>query len=220
MGAVVLASGRGSNLAAIAAAIARGQLALSLRRVLADRADAPALVRARELNIEAEAVPRRAYPDRAQYERALMQRIDGVAPGAIILAGYMRVLSPYFVSRYAGRVLNIHPSLLPEFPGLDTHARALAAGVREHGASVHFVTDELDGGPVIARARVPVQAGDTPELLAERVLAAEHQLYPAVLDWYATGRLAWRDGRPILDGRALLAPVEFAAQPAGATGTD
>jgi phosphoribosylglycinamide formyltransferase 1 len=219
MSAVVLASGRGSNLAAVAAAIARGELKLSLRRVLSDRSDAPALERARELGIESQAVPRAAYPDRERFEQALMQQIDVVAPGVIILAGYMRILSPDFVARYAGRVLNIHPSLLPEFPGLDTHARALAAGAREHGASVHFVTDQLDGGPVIARARVPVLAGDTPETLAERVLVAEHRLYPAVLNWYAIGRLLWRDGRAILDGRTLSAPVEFAAQPAGATGT-
>jgi len=219
MSAVVLASGRGSNLAAIAAAIARGELALSLRRVLSDHADAPALARARELAIDAQAVPREAYPDRDHYEQALIERIDQVMPGVVILAGYMRILSPHFIARYAGRVLNIHPSLLPEFPGLDTHARALAAGAHEHGASVHFVTDELDGGPVIARTRVPVRAGDTPQSLADRVLAAEHQLYPAVLNWYATGRLIWRNGAAVLDDRLLLEPVEFAAKPAGATGT-
>ena len=220
MVAVALASGRGTNLAAIGAAIARGELALSLRRVLSDHSDAPALGRARELGIDAQGVPRNAYPDRDHYERALVERIDEVAPGVVVLAGYMRILSPRFVARYAGRVLNIHPSLLPQFPGLHTHARALAAGVREHGASVHFVTDELDGGPVIARTRVPVRDGDTPESLAERVLTAEHRLYPAVLNWYATGRLLWRDGHAVLDGRPLLAPVEFVAQPAGATGTD
>jgi phosphoribosylglycinamide formyltransferase-1 len=219
MRAVVLASGRGSNLAAIAAAIARGELALSLRRVLSDHSDAPALDRARELGIDARAVPRDRYPDRDHYEQALIEQVDQVAPGVVILAGYMRILSPRFVARYAGRMLNIHPSLLPEFAGLDTHARALAAGVREHGASVHFVTDELDGGPLIARTRVPVRAGDTPHSLADRVLAAEHRLYPAVLNWYATGRLAWRNGAAVLDGRPLLEPVEFAAPPADATGT-
>jgi len=218
MSAVVLASGRGSNLAAIAAAIARGELALSLRLVLSDNNDAPALARARELGIEADAVPRASYRDREQHEQALARRIDQVTPGLIVLAGYMRILSPRFVARYAGRVLNIHPSLLPEFRGLDTHARALAAGVREHGASVHFVTDELDGGPVIAQTRVTVQENDTADSLAERVLAAEHRLYPTVLEWYATGRLELRNGHAVLDGRPLPAPVDIPAPATSASG--
>ena len=188
---------------------ARRELPVEVRAVLSDRPAAAGLERARALGIPAAALPPADYPDRAAYVVALADRIDGFTPRLVLLAGYLRILSPAFVARYAGRLLNIHPSLLPQFRGLDTHSRALAAHVTEHGATVHFVVDELDGGPRIAQARVPVQAGDDEAALTARVLAREHVLYPAVLGCFASGRLAWRAGAAWLDGRRLDEPVQL-----------
>jgi phosphoribosylglycinamide formyltransferase-1 len=203
---VVLISGQGTNLLAIHAAAQEG-LPIELRAVLSDRPAAPGLERARELGVATAALPPAGFPDRAAHDAALADRIDAYAPALVVLAGYMRILSPAFVRRYAGRLLNIHPSLLPKYPGLHTHRRVLEAGDTEHGATVHFVTDELDGGPAVARVVVPVLPGDTEQTLSARVQAREHTLYPTVLGWFATGRLACRDGRASLDGRPLDGPL-------------
>lgn len=211
----VLISGGGSNMVAIARACASGQIPAVVVTAIADVPEAQGLVRAQELGISAKVVDRRAHirggrHDRAAFEAALAAAIDAASPDFIILAGFMRVLSAGFVGRYAGRMLNIHPSLLPRYPGLDTHARALADGATEHGASVHFVTAELDGGPLIAQAPVDVLPGDTVASLSARVHAREHMLYPMVIQWLASGRLQWNDGSPRLDGAPLTAPVRVA----------
>lgn len=178
----VLASGTGSNLAALLAATARPGYPAAIRLVLSDRADAGALAVAAEAGIAAEAIPARRFGrDRAAHERALDQRLRETGIAIVCLAGYMRVLTPLLVERWAGRMLNIHPSLLPSFPGLDTHRRALAAGVAVHGCTVHLVTAELDAGPILGQAAVPVRFGDDAVSLGARVLAAEHVLYPATL---------------------------------------
>ncbi len=209
MPVVVLLSGSGTNFAAIAAAAGSRALPIEVRAVLSDQPAAAGLVRARALGIPAEAVPAAGFADRERHDAALADRIDAWRPALVLLAGYMRILSTEFVARYADRMLNIHPSLLPEFRGLDTHRRALAAGVTTHGCTVHFVTDELDGGPLVAQAPVPVLPGDSEQSLAARVLRAEHRLYPEVIGWYASGRLRATAGRVTLDGRPLLAPVRL-----------
>lgn len=179
-GLVVLISGRGSNALALLDAAASDWFPAPIHAVIADR-PAPGLERAAARGVDTVRVARSAYRDRGAFESALAETIDGFAPRLVVLAGFMRILSSGFVERYAGRMVNIHPSLLPEFRGLDTHARALAAGAAEHGASVHWVTPDLDAGPVIAQARVPVRKDDTATSLAVRVLAEEHRLYPAAL---------------------------------------
>jgi phosphoribosylglycinamide formyltransferase-1 len=152
-------------------------------------------------------VPAREFPDREAFDAALASCIDRHSPRLVALAGFMRVLGAPFVGRYLGRMLNIHPALLPKYRGLHTHRRALEAGDREHGASVHFVTRELDGGPVVLQARVPVRDGDDEAALAARVLAEEHVIYPECIGWFAAGRLRMHDGAAFLDGRRLDAPV-------------
>ena len=204
---VVLASGRGSNLRAILEARRRGELQADVVGVLSDKAGAPALAIAREAGIATAALDPRAFADRAAFDAALFARVAGFAPDLVVLAGYMRILDAAALSPWIGRLLNIHPSLLPKYPGLHTHRRALEAGDREHGASVHFVTAELDGGPVIARTRIAVEADDTAETLAARLLPLEHRLYVDVLALAASARLGWRDGRPMLDGRPLTTPL-------------
>jgi len=204
---VVLISGAGSNLRAIAEQARAGALPVEIRAVVCDRADAPGLGWAAAAGLETTVVPARGFPVRADFDAALATEIDRHAPGLVVLAGFMRVLGAEFVHRYQGRMLNIHPSLLPRHRGLHTHRRALEAGDRVHGASVHFVTPELDGGPVILQACVPVLDGDDEATLAARVLAQEHRIYPECIGWYAAGRLQLRDGAVVLDGRALDAPV-------------
>ncbi|HEX7044328.1 MAG TPA: phosphoribosylglycinamide formyltransferase [Burkholderiales bacterium] len=199
---VVLISGRGSNLQAIIRAMQRGEIAIDVAAVISNRPHAPGLEHARAAGIAAEVVDHTGFAERAAFEAALSGRIDAYRPDLIVLAGFMRVLSAAFIERYAGRLINIHPSLLPAFPGLRTHERALAAGARTHGATVHFVTAEVDSGPIIAQAAVPVLPGDTPDSLAARVLEEEHRLYPRVIGWFADGRLRLVDGRVLLDGRA------------------
>ena len=206
---VILISGRGSNMRAIVEQARAGRLPVDVRAVLSDRPDAPGLAWARAQGIETATVEASGHPDRASHDRAMMALIDRHRPGLVVLAGYMRILSPPFVRHYAGRLINIHPSLLPEFRGLHTHRRALEAGRDEHGASVHFVTEELDGGPLIARVRVPVLPGDDEARLAARVLEQEHRLYPEVIRWFAEGRLGWRDDGAWLDGRPLTGPVDL-----------
>ncbi|KAH0433287.1 hypothetical protein KCU90_g5115, partial [Aureobasidium melanogenum] len=181
--------------------------------VIANRPDAAGLAFAASHGIATAVVDHRQFPDRESFDAALARQIDSFAPDLVVLAGFMRVLTPGFVDRYAGRMLNVHPSLLPSFPGLKTHQQALDAGVRLHGASVHFVTSQLDHGPIVAQAAVPVEAGDTPAMLAERVLATEHIIYPRAVRWFVEGRLA-------LDGlRVTLTPPEpqwlFAGHTAG-----
>jgi len=177
----ILISGRGSNMLALANACADGRLDARVVGVIADRPDAAGLDAAARLGLPTEVVARRDHPDRAAFDRALGERLAALAPDRVALAGFMQVLGAELVDAWRGRMLNIHPSLLPRHPGLDTHARALAAGDTEHGASVHLVTPELDGGPVIAQVRVPVLADDTPRSLAARVLSEEHGLYVTAL---------------------------------------
>ncbi len=203
---VVLISGSGSNLQALIDATANG-LPARIAAVISNRSDAYGLERARRAGIPTQVLSHKGYADRESYDAALAERIDAYQPGLVVLAGFMRILSPGFVQRYQGRMLNIHPSLLPEFRGLHTHQRALEAEVREHGASVHFVTEELDGGPVIIQVRVPVLRGDDPETLAARVLRQEHRIYPLAVDWFAQGRLRLDRGRVLLDGRPLERPA-------------
>jgi phosphoribosylglycinamide formyltransferase-1 len=210
---VVLVSGRGSNLKAIAAQADAGALPIAITAVVSDRADAGALDWARERGIAAVVLSPRDYADRTTYGRALGDIVAGMQPDLVVLAGFMRILSDEFVLRFLGRMLNIHPSLLPRYPGLHTHRRALEAGDTEHGASVHFVTPELDGGPVVLQARVPVLPGDDEDTLAARVLRQEHVIYPRVVSWFAQGRLVFRDGAAWLDGKRLETPLQLDGPP-------
>jgi phosphoribosylglycinamide formyltransferase 1 len=203
----VLISGRGSNMAAIATACASGQINAHIVRVIADRTTAGGIELARQLGLEVSVVPARQYANHAAFEAALRAAIDASGARLVVLAGFMRILSPDFAARYAGAMLNIHPSLLPRFPGLHTHERVLAAQEHEHGASVHFVTGELDAGPLLRQARVQVLPGDTPTSLSARVQAQEHIIYPEVVGWIAAGRLSTVDALPWLDGRPLRQPV-------------
>ena len=207
----VLASGRGSNLQAILDAIARGELDAEVVAVFSDRPQAVALARARAAGIDAIAVSPRDFASRAQFDERLFSRVDRVHPDVIVCAGYMRLISAEAVEARPGRMLNIHPSLLPAFKGLHTHRQALEAGVVEHGASVHFVTADLDGGPVVAQARVPVHACDTEATLAARVLEREHPLLLATLREFAAGRIALVDGAVTRDGVALAGPLQLDA---------
>jgi phosphoribosylglycinamide formyltransferase-1 len=209
---VVLVSGRGSNLKAIAAQADAGALPVRIEAVVSDRADAGALDWARDRGIPAVVLSPRDFADREAYGRALGDLVEDYAPQLVVLAGFMRILSDEFVLRFAGRMLNVHPSLLPRYPGLHTHRRALEAGDPEHGASVHFVTPELDGGPVVLQARVPVLPGDDEDTLAARVLREEHVIYPRCVGWFAAGRLALRDGAVWLDGSPLNAPVMLGSE--------
>ena len=200
---VVLISGNGSNLQAIIDACKQKKINGTLRAVFSNKADAFGLERAREAGIAAHALSASQFASREAFDRELVQEIDAYAPDVVVLAGYMRILSPAFVAHYAGRLLNIHPSLLPKYPGLTTHRQVLENGDAEHGTSVHFVTDELDGGPVILQAKVPVFEGDSEEDVTARVQAQEHAIYPLVVSWFVDGRLAMRDGTAWLDGSPL-----------------
>lgn len=194
MSVVVLISGRGSNLQAILDA------GIPVSAVISNRADAAGLALASGRGVPTAVVEHRRFPTREAFDAALAAEIDRYSPRLVVLAGFMRILTPGFVARYAGRLVNIHPSLLPDFPGLDTHARAIAAGARRHGCTVHFVTADLDHGPVIAQASVPVKPGDSPETLAARVLAEEHRLYPQAVRWFLDGRLSLENGKVRLEG--------------------
>ena len=191
---VVLISGRGSNMEALLAAKAAGWLAAEFTAVISNRADARGLATARASGIAVHAVAHRDYPSREAFDMALIEVIDSCQPDLVVLAGFMRILMPAFVRHYDGRLLNIHPSLLPAFPGLDTHQRALAAGCKIHGATVHFVTPELDHGPIVIQAAVPVLATDDAASLAARVLAQEHVIYPRAVRWFVEGRLTVQNG--------------------------
>ena len=202
---VVLISGNGSNLQAIIDACKQKQIKGTIRAVFSNKADAFGLERAREASIAAHALEASQFSSREAFDRELMQEIDAYAPDVVVLAGYMRILSPAFVSHYSGRLLNIHPSLLPKYPGLHTHRQVLENGDEEHGTSVHFVTDELDGGPVILQAKIPVFEGDDEDDITDRVQAQEHAIYPLVVGWFIDGRLEMRDNTAWLDG-TLLSP--------------
>lgn len=186
---VVLISGRGSNLSAILQATRASDYPAMVVGVVSNKAEAAGLQLARDAGIPVSVVRNADYPDRASYDQALQSAVDAYAPDLVILAGFMRILTPGFVAHYAGRIINIHPSLLPSFTGLHTHQRALDTGVRLHGCTVHFVTAELDHGPIIVQAAVPVHDDDDAETLAARVLALEHRLYPQAVCWFAENRL-------------------------------
>jgi phosphoribosylglycinamide formyltransferase-1 len=209
----VLVSGRGSNMAALASAPYRSY---RVANVFSDRPDAGGLARARDMGIPTTVVAARPQQARSDYDQELAAALRATEPGLVVLAGFMRILSPSFVQEFTGRLLNIHPSLLPKYPGLRTHQRVLEAGDREHGCSVHFVTEELDGGPVIAQTRVDMRAGEDAATLQARVLREEHKLYPMTVDWFATGTLEWREGAPWFRGAPLREPI--LVPPGAATG--
>ena len=195
MRAVILISGRGSNMKALL----RAGLPVDFAAVISNRPDAAGLSIARELGVDTVVIDHARHTDRAAFDAALADEIDRRGAKLVCLAGFMRVLTEGFVQHYQGRLLNIHPALLPAFPGLNTHARAIAAGVKLHGCTVHFVTPEVDAGPIVVQAAVPVLDDDTPERLAARVLAQEHRIYPLAVRWFAEGRL-----RLTAEGRVTL----------------
>lgn len=203
---VILISGRGSNMEAIIRAQIPGA---EVSAVIANRPDAEGLAFAVDQGIVTQVVDHKAYPSREAFDAALADAIDAHRPDLVVLAGFMRVLTDAFVTRYAGRLFNIHPSLLPSFPGLHTHRKALEAGVRVHGATVHFVTPTFDCGPVVIQAAVPVLPGDDEAALARRVLEQEHRIYPQAVRWFVDGRLTLTDGRVLVQGER--------AQPGGWT---
>jgi phosphoribosylglycinamide formyltransferase-1 len=210
---VVLISGRGSNLQAILDGAASGALPTTIEAVISNRPDAAGLERAQRAGVDAVTIDHRQFSGRDAFDRALRERIDKYRPDLILLAGFMRVLSTGFVEHYRGRMLNIHPSLLPKFRGLRTHERAIEAGEHRHGASVHFVTPRLDSGPVIVQAEVPVLADDDPDTLAARVLEQEHCIYPLAVRWFVEGRIKLVRDRVYLDGQPLTRPPRFGAAP-------
>jgi phosphoribosylglycinamide formyltransferase 1 len=206
---VILISGRGGNMRALVEHSRDAGAAYTVSKVFSDKPDAAGLELARSLGIPAQALDGAKTADRAAYDRALAAAIEHCSPSLIVLAGFMRILSPQFLTGFPGKILNIHPSLLPKYAGLHTHRRALEAHEPEHGATVHFVTEELDGGPPIIQARVAVRADDDEASLAARVQAQEHRIYPLAVRWYCEGRLCYDDGQAWLDGRALREPVQF-----------
>lgn len=204
---VILISGRGSNMHAIAERAANGELPVEVRAVISDKADAAGLATAAAMNIPTRSLSAREFADRASYDQALAALVQSFEPELIVLAGFMRILSPGFIAAFADRILNIHPSLLPLYRGLHTHRRALEAGDILHGCSVHFVTEELDGGPLVIQSQVKVLPGDSESSLSARVQQQEHRIYSQAIDWFARRRLQLREQRAWLDGRPLEAPV-------------
>ena len=202
---VVLISGNGSNLQSILDACASGRINGSVAAVFSNKESAYGLTRAQQASVPGLALSPGDFPDREAFDRQLMQEIDAFEPDLVVLAGYMRILSSAFVAHYHDRLLNIHPSLLPKYPGLHTHRQALENGDKEHGTSVHFVTDELDGGPVVLQARVPIFPGDDEAEITARVQHQEHAIYPLAISWFMDGRLVMREGKAWLDGQPLPA---------------
>ena len=200
---VVLISGGGTNLQAIIDACKSEKYPGEVVGVISNKADAYGLVRAQESNIPTQALSHKAFDSREDYDQALIESIEQYSPDLIVLAGFMRILTPAFVKNYQGKLLNIHPSLLPKYQGLNTHQRAIDAGDDVHGVSVHFVTEELDGGPVILQAKVPVFDGDTAEDLALRVHEQEHRIYPLVVKWFCLERLLMQGENALMDGKIL-----------------
>jgi len=205
---VVLISGSGSNLQSLIDTSEQSKM--DIRAVFSDQAEAYGLERARTAHVPAHFVDPGQYAGREEFDRELQGQIDAYEPQLLLLAGFMRILSPQFVNHFAGHILNIHPSLLPRYRGLHTHRRVLEAGDRQHGCSIHFVTDELDGGPLIAQAQIDVLAQDDETTLSARVQQREHKLYPLVVSWFATERLRTHDGVAWLDGEPLSKPVVYA----------
>jgi phosphoribosylglycinamide formyltransferase-1 len=213
---VVLISGRGSNMRTLIERSREPRMGYRVAVVLSDQPAAAGLATAAELGIPARALPAprpaagtAAAPARAAYDAELAAAIEEYAPSLIVLAGFMRILSAQFVARFRGRILNIHPSLLPKYPGLHTHQRALDAHEAEHGATVHFVTAELDGGPPVIQGKLPVEPGEDAEQLAARVHVLEHRIYPLAVRWFCTGRLRYAEGQALLDGKVLSRPVLY-----------
>lgn len=202
---VVLISGSGSNLQALIDSVAHDGNPARIAAVICNRAGAHGLERAKQAGIATELLDHKQFDGREAFDAALIQAIDAHQPDLVVLAGFMRILTPGFVQHYAGRLLNIHPSLLPKHKGLHTHQRAIEAGDSEHGCSVHFVTEELDGGPLVVQAVLPVMADDTAESLARRVHQQEHQIYPLAVRWFAEGRLRLGAQGAMLDGLPLPA---------------
>lgn len=202
---VVLLSGTGSNLQALIDSDDVKASPANIRAVISNRADAYGLQRAKDAGIDTRVLDHKAFEGREAFDAALIEVIDEFKPQLVVLAGFMRILSADFVRHYQGRLLNIHPSLLPKYKGLHTHQRALEAGDREHGCSVHFVTEELDGGPLVVQAVIPVESDDSPHSLAQRVHAQEHRIYPLAVRWFAEGRLSLDEQGALLDGQLLAA---------------
>jgi len=205
--AAILISGSGTNLQSFIDQAHADQLDVDIVKVLSNRPDAYGLTRARSASIATACVEHRDFADREAFDRAVAATLDEHEPELVVLAGFMRILSPWFVRHYEGKILNIHPALLPKYPGLDTHARVLEAGDSRHGSTVHFVTDELDGGPRILAGRIAVDPNESADELQARVQALEHQIYPQAAQWFAEGRLTFRDGAALLDGEKLTEPV-------------
>lgn len=204
---VVLVSGSGSNLQALIDGQRSGTLPIDIRAVVSNRPDAYGLERAQAAGIATETLDHRRFTDRESYDTALRERVDSYRPGLVVLAGFMRILTDPLVEHFHGRMLNIHPSLLPAFRGLHTHRRALEAGHRQHGCTVHFVTPALDAGPLVAQGVVPVEPGDTEERLAARVQQQEHRVYPLVVRWFAEARVRLDGDTVLLDERPLKGPI-------------
>ncbi|SDU01544.1 phosphoribosylglycinamide formyltransferase-1 [Pseudomonas orientalis] len=202
---VVLLSGTGSNLQALIDSTRTGNSPVRIAAVISNRSDAYGLQRARDAGIETRSLDHKAFEGREAFDQALIELIDAFDPKLVVLAGFMRILSADFVRHYEGRLLNIHPSLLPKYKGMHTHQRALDAGDSEHGCSVHFVTEELDGGPLVVQAVVPVESGDSAQTLAQRVHTQEHRIYPLAVRWFAEGRLILGEQGALLDGQLLAA---------------
>ena len=202
---VVLLSGTGSNLQALIDSNDVKQSSTNIRAVISNRADAYGLQRAKDAGIDTRVLDHKAFEGREAFDAALIEIIDTFNPQLVVLAGFMRILSADFVRHYQGRLLNIHPSLLPKYKGLHTHQRALEAADSEHGCSVHFVTEELDGGPLVVQAVIPVESDDSPHSLAQRVHTQEHQIYPLAVRWFAEGRLSLDEQGALLDGQLLPA---------------
>lgn len=198
--AVILISGSGSNLQAFIDQVNSGKLPLSIELVISNNVDAFGLQRATSAGIATTCIDHRDFPSRAEFDQALIDRIDLAEPDIVILAGFMRILTAEFVEHYRERLVNIHPSLLPKFPGVDTHRRAIEAGEKWHGVTIHFVVAEVDAGPIIAQGRIPIHHDDTPVLLRQRILRVEHILYPQAVKWFAEDRLSVCHGEVLLDG--------------------
>ncbi len=206
---VVLFSGSGTNLQALLDASLMEGLGGRIVAAISNRPDAGGLTRAQKAGVETAVLDHRKFSSREAFDQQLMALIDSFSPDLVVLAGFMRILSDGFVRHYRGRMLNIHPSLLPLYPGLNTHERALKAGDSEHGATVHFVTEELDGGPAVLQATVPVQPDDDSRKLAARVLEKEHRIYPRAVQWFCQGRLALTAGGATFDGNRLERPIQW-----------
>lgn len=202
---VILISGSGSNMVAIADAVKAGDIDADIAAVICNRPEAAGLQKARDRDLETAVLDHKGFASREAFDKALMELIDSYEPDLVVLAGFMRILTPDFTAHYHGRMLNIHPSLLPKYQGLHTHQRALDDGESEHGVTVHFVTEELDGGPLVIQAVVPVYDGDDAVSLQKRVHVQEHVIYPIAVKWFVEGRLTMLNGKARLDGQPLPA---------------